>query len=413
MNGTKSNAAAKSGLLSVVGMMGAVILVGCGPDTGSPQAMIVGDSAGIRMVEAPAPSDVPPQIRISDEPMYRIGWDDEEYSFETLTGGALLRDGRAVVVDGGRTLQLVVLSPSGSVDATLGGPGEGPGEFTSVSSITVHQGDTILVQDPQGGRISKFTADGFVESIRAEGANLLYLHGVDAESGSLMLGMPLAMVFGRRYDTPYLLVPHVRLNWTTRSADTVAVADWDQSIATGGGNNPFMSGGFSTVSGGEFVVGRGDRAELRWIDREGTVRQIVRWQAQATEVPDSLLAEWESRIRARFEEVGLGAGDIEDRIAAMKDAIQEPLPVFGVPGSMPGAGGILGDPNGNVWIAQYRAPGHGPPQTFFVMGPEGEWLGAVAVPHGVQVLDVGREYVLGVARNEFDVEAAVLYRLER
>ncbi|TVP54221.1 MAG: hypothetical protein EA351_13650 [Gemmatimonadales bacterium] len=364
------------------------------------------------MVEAPAPSDVPPRIGVSEEPVYRIGWDDAERSFETLTAGALLRDGRAVVVDGGRTQELVILSPSGSVEATLGGPGEGPGEFTSVSSIAVRPGDTILIQDAQGGRISKFTPDGFVESIRAEGANLLYLHGVDAETGSLMLGMPLAMVFGRRYDTPFLAVPQVRLDWTTRAADTVAMADWDQSIATGGGNNPFMSGGFSTVSGSEFVVGRGDRAELRWIDRDGAVRQIVRWPARATEVPDSIVAAWESRSRTFFEEIGIDEADIERRITAMKDAVQEPLPLFGLPGSMPSAGGILGDPTGNVWIARYRPPGQGPPQTYWVMSPEGEWLGAVEIPHGVRVLDVGSEYLLGVERNEFDVEAAALYRLE-
>ena len=413
MTKTQCGAASRNGLVPVVGMLGAVILGACGADTGSPDAALVSDSAGIRMVEAPAPLDVPPLIRVSEEPVYRIGWDDEEHLFESLTAGALLRDGRAVVVDGGRTQQLVVLSPTGSIETTLGRPGQGPGEFTAVSSIAVHQGDTILVQDPQGGRISKFTADGFVESIRTEGANLLYLHGVDAESGALMLGMPLAAVFGRRYETPFLAVPHVRLDWATRAADTVAMADWDQSIATGGGNSPFMSGGFSTVAGGEFVVGRGDRAELRWIDRAGGVRQIVRWSAQASEVPNDLVADWESRSRARFEEVGLGAGDIEDRIDAMKDAMQEPLPFFGLSGSMPRAGGILGDPDGNVWITEYRAPGHGPPQTFFVINHEGEWLGAVPMPPGAQVLDIGSEYLLAMQENEFGVQGAVLFRLER
>lgn len=414
MKGTKRRSGVPGRLALICGALAAIGLGGCGADRGPPETIVVSDSAGIRIVHLPEPREVPSTIRVSGEPVYTIGWDDQQRAFEDLRAGALLEGGAAVVVDGGRTQELVVLSPTGSIERVLGGPGQGPGEFTFISSIVVHsEGHTILVKDPQGGRISKFATDGFVESIRAGEVNLLHLHGVDPESGALMLGMPLAQVWGRRYETPFLAVPLVRLDWTTAEADTVGMADWDQSIAVGGGNNPFMSGGFISVSGGDFVVARGDRPEVRWIDPDGLVRQIVRWTAQAREVPDSLLAEWESRVRSRFEELGLPPADIDRRISSMQDAIQEPLPLIGVSGQMPGAGGLLGDPDGNVWIAEYRAPGHGPPKVYYVMSPRGEWLGAVAMPSDARVLDIGREYLLAAVRNEFDVEAAVLYRLER
>ena len=47
------------------------------------------------------------------------------------------------------------------------------------------------------------------------------------------------------------------------------------------------------------------------------------------------------------------------------------------------------------------------------MSFEGEWLGAVEMPRGARILDIGREYLLAVERDEFHLEAAVLYRLER
>lgn len=385
----------------------------CGVDADQATRGILTDSADVRMVQLPAPGAIESDFHLLDEPVYRVGWDPGGRAFETITDGALLPDGTAVIADGGNTQQLVLIDPSGSIRAVLGGSGEGPGEFRRISSVAAGRGDTILVQDPTAGRLTKLTPNGQVQTLRSEDLMYLHLYGAGPGSGELLLGMPLATVFGRRYDTPFLAVPLARLDWNSEQADTLAMADWDQSISTGGGNNPFMSGGFVGLSGEDFVVGRSDRAELRWIDPSGAVRQIVRWDAPSVAVPDSLLAEWESRMREWLEGAGLPAADVNERIDAMKEAVQEPLPQFGLSGSMPSAGGVVGDSDGNVWIAEYSPPGHGPPGRYFVMSPEGEWLGPVRIPDGARVLAIGREHVLAVETDPLDVQAAVLYRIQR
>lgn len=385
------------------------LLAACSGDM-APTTSQVRDSAGIRIVEVLGPIGRPASIRIGREPLYQVGWNDTGEVFEDVVAGALWDDGRAVVADGKR---LVLLSPEGVVEAVLGGPGQGPGEFQSLSSLALFGEDTILVQDPRAGRLSLFSQSGFARSLSPGPLGNLQLLEADASRGEAMLGLPLYRVLGRTYEAAFLAVPLVRVDLRTGDADTVGLADWDQSITVGGGNNPFMSGGFASAAAGEFVVGHGLRPEIRWVDAEGRPRQIVRWASRPVQVPDTMVARWEATTRAVMKGLRLEASDIEERIATMKEAIREPLPHFGIAGPMPPAGGLMADPAGDVWIAAYRAPREGPPRTYYVVTREGEWAGAVSIPEGLSILAVGRDRLLGMQRSELDVESVALFELER
>ena len=48
---------------------------------------------------------------------------------------------------------------------------------------------------------------------------------------------------------------------------------------------------------------------------------------------------------------------------------------------------------------------------YSVIAPDGEWLGTVEAPPGFRMLDVAGGLVLGVARDEMDVESVVVYEL--
>jgi hypothetical protein len=48
-----------------------------------------------------------------------------------------------------------------------------------------------------------------------------------------------------------------------------------------------------------------------------------------------------------------------------------------------------------------------------IFAPDGEWLGTIALPDRLTVLEIGSDYVLGVWRDEFDVERVQLLTLER
>ena len=48
-----------------------------------------------------------------------------------------------------------------------------------------------------------------------------------------------------------------------------------------------------------------------------------------------------------------------------------------------------------------------------ILSREGEWLGRVTFPKEIRILQISEDRVLGVETDEFDVQAVVLYRLEK
>jgi hypothetical protein len=70
------------------------------------------------------------------------------------------------------------------------------------------------------------------------------------------------------------------------------------------------------------------------------------------------------------------------------------------------------DAIGNLWAAEYvRYPD--PPTVWTVFAMDGELLGEVHMPHGFQPLHIGKDWMIGVGRDELDVEYVRLYRIER
>jgi hypothetical protein len=70
------------------------------------------------------------------------------------------------------------------------------------------------------------------------------------------------------------------------------------------------------------------------------------------------------------------------------------------------------DRSGYLWVEDYRRPGDEQP-VWQVFDPEGVLVTSVHTPEGLRILDIGDDYVLGVVRDEFDVERVRLHRLEK
>lgn len=79
---------------------------------------------------------------------------------------------------------------------------------------------------------------------------------------------------------------------------------------------------------------------------------------------------------------------------------------------------------GNLWVrAMPEGPTPGPdevlgwgtapdgPARFTVFDREGRLLGDVETPQGLTIFDVGDDYVLGVTRDDLDIEQIRLHRL--
>ena len=101
---------------------------------------------------------------------------------------------------------------------------------------------------------------------------------------------------------------------------------------------------------------------------------------------------------ARLEEI------VQEDMSRYRAMIGQPLPLFGSP---------FADADGKVWLPSYRPayPEEGSPYT--VISPGGEWLGQVETPPRFRILDVTGGLVLGVIRDEMDVESVMVYGLVR
>ena len=68
------------------------------------------------------------------------------------------------------------------------------------------------------------------------------------------------------------------------------------------------------------------------------------------------------------------------------------------------------DPGGNLWMRRFLPPGRTQP-FWSVFGPDGGYLGEVTTPPDFTVLEIGDDYVLGIHRDELDVQRVQLYEL--
>jgi hypothetical protein len=79
----------------------------------------------------------------------------------------------------------------------------------------------------------------------------------------------------------------------------------------------------------------------------------------------------------------------------------------------PWISGIIVDDAGFVWTEQYEPFWSNSARTWHVFGPAGRQVATVVMPQGLRVQQIGASFVLGVWRDEFDVEHIRMYALRR
>ncbi|UCG87517.1 MAG: hypothetical protein JSW71_02940 [Gemmatimonadota bacterium] len=77
---------------------------------------------------------------------------------------------------------------------------------------------------------------------------------------------------------------------------------------------------------------------------------------------------------------------------------------------MPAYAELEVDDVGNLWVRNYD-PDSDLSQTWTVFDPDGQMLGAVRMPADLRVTHIGVDFVLGVWRDDLDVEHVRLYEL--
>jgi hypothetical protein len=368
-----------------------------------PQASgtVVRDSVGIRIVENRHPSRGEAEgWQVDPEPVLDLGTveGDEPYQLFGVVDAVRLSDGRVVVVNGGSD-ELRCFASDGGFLWSAGKEGEGPGEFLVPVWLQRLDDDTVAAYDFRLRRLSIVDGDGvFVRSYQippdAEGERVTAVGLFDGGSVLLQsLGSP--PVQGRYRDT---------LSYYRFGEDEGSVARlgrfpgwekffWSQGNTRGLADHPFGLGSFPVAHGDRFVLGINDGYEFAEYALDGALLRVVR--REHTNLP-------------------VTPGDVdryrEQQLEAARAFWQGLFPHITFPQTMPAYRRLLVDSEGYFWVEEYRRPDDEIPR-WTVFEPDGQLLGTLTLPTDLRVFEIGADYVLGVWRDELDVEHVRLHEL--
>lgn len=390
-------------------LSGVACLSSCG-DGGSHDAVVERDSAGVHIVESAAPAwDEGEEWRLSDEPVVAIGVMDgpEEYQLQRLVGAVRTRDRGIVIADGGANL-LRAFASDGTLLWSSGRPGSGPGEFRRLDALFLYA-DTLYAYDLMQQRISVVDLSGlFLRSFDVAGATG---YGYARTLGRLASGdwVLQRTVYPRDEGASLTRASTIfsHLAEGAAVADSFATLPGPEQIAMPVGpvgayirRAPFARIASARVAGDEFVYGGSERFELAVYSAAGTLRTLIRRPIEPEPITPADLDLWEREVEATREPYS----------PTLPPMYHQPISSFDLPDTKAAYGRVLVDRVGNYWVGDYALPGQ-QPGSWSVFAPDGRWLGKVATPGGFQPTDIGDDYVLGIFRDDFDVEYVRLYEL--
>lgn len=366
------------------------------------------DSAGVRVATTLGSRARSPVGWVVDTvPEYQVGELDgeEAYLFTTIEGARQLPDGRVVVLDRS-SCELRFFGPDGVFLERTGGRGEGPGEFrqscTLVPSADV---DSLFVYET--GRLSVFDDRGrFIRRM-----NLLWpghrprLVGVADGMAGLEAGVRNIPSAGhptfRQIDVDYAVLEletgrvaweELGFQWHRTYANVmpggttgVVPIAFDITPAAAMGNDGFY-----------VTLGEDHGPEIRQYDTAGLSR-LIRLAEPSAGAPSTA----DIRALIEFDYAPYAMPDTtRERIS--RDLVRRyrdlPLPEI-----KPVFSRLLIDDAGLLWAELYRFEVEAPVR-WLVFDPQGEGVGSVDMPPDLDLWQIGRDFVLGVWRDEHRVE---------
>jgi len=383
-------------------------------DTVLAQSPVVRDSAGVRIVENdPSVLDERTPWRIGESPLLSIGVADGDaaYLFTAVRGGTVLPDGTIAVADAA-SYNVRLFDSRGTHLRTIGRQGDGPGEFSGgVGGVTQIEGDLLAVVS--GGRmISVFETTGeFIRSFRPprEEGHVFAggTHGGILGNGSSVIWSgespwqrPIRGSW-RRPERVDLIDPNGEY---VRTIDTFpGIETWVDQLAGGGFRQqgvPFSRSAHVSAVGDRIAVAVSDAYSIRIFDESGDLMQFVRLRRALRPTAD-YLDRWMDSLLEPFE--GARRSQARATFAAMP-----------TPDHVPEMDAVLLSRDGYLWVREYRMRWEqDEPAVWHVFDPGGALQARLTTPANFRVLEIGRDYLLGVATDDMGIERVRLHRLER
>jgi hypothetical protein len=391
----------------------AVALAACGETRDAEPEVVRRDSAGIEIVHTLRFDTTSGELPVvSDTPALSIGRTegDPKYLFGEVGGAVRLADGTIVVAD--RQAQtLRYYDPAGLHVRDVGGAGGGPGEFGGLYTVRLCGPGRLYADDRRRRRVIVWDARGVIQR-----AFDLHEPGRDAPRGPYRWvcgpnGGIIAAGWGdlgpRRAEGSHAYAQPAGV-WALDSLAQLAVdlgehiisERWLLFSAGGGGTsspNPFGRAASFALGADRIYLGTGERLEVLAYDRDGALVRVIRGPDVDLSLPTALLDEY-------------AESDLDEPDRIMLDRAVEAE--IALPDSVPAYTDLRLDPLDHLWARRFQRPNERVDR-WGVFAPDGAFLGHVAMPPGLDVQQIGDDFVLGVTRDELGVARVVVHTLRR
>ena len=368
--------------------------------------------------DAGPPSDALPEWVISDEPLLVIGETGRAgHELFRVKSAARLSDGRIAIANVG-TSEIRFFDRDGQHLGTAGREGQGPQEFRRIETVALAASDTLLVYTWDS---SVAVVSPSMEIVRKEPINMqpmivpcrlaeggvhlasdgAFIIQADDNRGTVGCG---PMSSGKDQVTTLL----TRFHPDEGRLDTLG-------IFPGTDRDGRRYGAFGrmlevAISDHRIFAGETGGDTISVFDLDGTPRGIWRVPLPATPLTEA-------------------ARSYDPPPRRMGDGSVVPEDPYTMPENYPRFGRLLADRSQNLWIMAYPpvddmirswrmsnvyyhyVPDGG--AEWLVVGSNGDPLARATTPAGLFPLEIGDDYVLGLAKDSLDVETVRLHRLTR
>lgn len=392
---------------SALSVLAALFASGCAGDDAGARTVAITDSAGVEVVtnldlEAPA-------WRLSDAPRLDLGTVGEEgpEQFFRVRAATVLSDGGVAIANAG-SQEIRIFGSAGEHLRSFGREGEGPGEFRAIAALRQVVGDSLVVWDARLRRFTVFGASGALArsySIQHEVLNPGIL-GILTDGGAV-IGGPW-FDFGADGPSERLVPIYARqvvISPTGELVDTLPRQLYGRFGRTMRGVSvigrplfaPLLT---AAADDGGYWVGTGEMEEVVRYRLDGSVRRIVRWPGAERTVTGELV---DAALQC----------DLEDADPVRHAEIRQMYASRPVAERAPPYAELGVDREGALWVRRWEPPCFEGSSRWMVFAPGGAHLAHVETPARMRVLEIGSDYVLGVALDDFDVEHVQIWGLTR
>ena len=372
---------------------------------------VMRDSADVRIVENPRPpTGSRLDWRVGAEPEVTIGELEggDPYMLHLARDAVILPDGRIVVANTGSN-ELRVFDAAGRHVATWGGSGEGPGQYTALIQVHRWRGDSLIALYSQARRLSVLDSEGnHGRAFTLQLDDSFFLVEAVAPDGAILTSD--LVMRGSLPDGLTRLQDHYRVRTAEgeprSSLGSFPAEEWFVR-STGprtrsGSTIPFGHDVSAFVWGDLMVVSPNDSYEIAAFGLDGTLKRIVRRD-------HTLVAPTPDHTDVLIERAVSGEERPERRRQLREYYLAAP-----VPETHPAFDEAMSDEVDHLWVREYDLPGEeGPNPVWTVFDPGGQVLGFMETPAGLDIFEIGEDYILGLVRDALGVEYVQVWSLER